>query len=198
MERDLNEAEALRSREPQAWLNAYRAHGGDVFGYVFHLVGRNADTAEELTQGTWVAAIEAISQFDPGRGSLRVWLLAIARQRVLAHYRRSRRDSAGGSEGIEQAVLAEYDLLGTPPEIVEQLERADIVRAALLCLPEDRRQVLLGKYVDGRTVAQLAAETNRTEKSVESLLTRARAQLARLLSWYFAPEAQDDVTQPHR
>ena len=48
------------------------------------------------------------------------------------------------------------------------------MRAAMLCLNEDRRQVLLGKYVDGLTVSEIAARTSRTEKAVEPLLSRAR------------------------
>src|SRR5207248_3073695 len=77
-----------------------------------------------------------------------------------------------------------------PPELLEGRERADVVRAALLCLHDGSRTVLLAKYAEGLSVAEIAAQTGRTAKAVESLLSRARSQLRALLRPYFSP--------PHR
>jgi RNA polymerase sigma factor (sigma-70 family) len=74
----------------------------------------------------------------------------------------------------------------TPPELLEHLERVDVVRAALLCLEDDRRRVLLLKYAEGLSVAAIADRTGRSAKAVESLLSRARAQLRDLLQPYFS------------
>ena len=72
-----------------------------------------------------------------------------------------------------------------PPEALEGVERADMVRAALLCLHDDGRRALLDKYAEGLSVAEIAASTGRSAKAVESLLSRARRQLRVLLEPYF-------------
>jgi RNA polymerase sigma factor (sigma-70 family) len=65
------------------------------------------------------------------------------------------------------------------------LEQADVVQASLLALAPERRQVLVEKYVEELSVAQIAARTGKSPKAVESLLSRARGQFRALLRWYF-------------
>ena len=83
-----------------------------------------------------------------------------------------------------------------PPESLEGVERADVVRAALLCLPDDRRRVLLDKYAEGLSVADIASRTGRSAKAVESLLSRAREQLRALLQPYFSHPTGGDPHDP--
>ena len=66
------------------------------------------------------------------------------------------------------------------------LEQAAVVQASLLALPPERQQVLVEKYVEELSVAQIAAKTGKSPKAVESLLCRAREQFRALLGWYFA------------
>ncbi len=73
-----------------------------------------------------------------------------------------------------------------PPEQLEGLERADVVRAAMLRLSPDQRDVLLKKYVEGSSVLEIARCTGRSAKAVESLLSRAREQLRELLRPYLS------------
>jgi RNA polymerase sigma-70 factor (ECF subfamily) len=80
--------------------------------------------------------------------------------------------------------------------LLEGVERADMVRAALLCLDDDRRRVLLDKYAEGLSVAEIAARTGRSAKAVESLLSRARAQLRALLQPYFSSPTGGDPHAP--
>jgi RNA polymerase sigma-70 factor (ECF subfamily) len=169
---------AMARRDPLAWDAMYRRHVGDVFGMVYHLVGGDRHLAEDVNQEVWLLAIDRFDRFDPGRGGFRDWLLGIARHRALRRHRYARDLTVGGRpEGVSDA--------STPPELLEDVERADAVRAALLCLPRESRQVLLDKYAEGLSVAEIAARGGRSPKGVESLLSRARAQLRALLTPYF-------------
>lgn len=192
MELDVRQLEALRNREPEAWRAVYHELGGDLFGYAYHLLCGNRPLVEETAQSIWLIAIDRFTQFDPHRGTLRNWLFAIARQQVVLHYRQklNRPQETTDIESLG-ALYSEDASLVTPPEVMEQLERRDVVRAAMLCLSDDRRRVLLGKYVDGLTVSELAASTSRTEKAVESLLSRAKRQLRALLAHYFATSEKE-------
>ena len=70
---------------------------------------------------------------------------------------------------------------------MEHVERNSVVRAAILLLPEDRREVLLCKYVEGLSVCNIANRMGKTAKAIESLLSRSREQLRELLREYAMP-----------
>ncbi len=73
----------------------------DVYGYLLYLT-KNWAVAEDLTGETFEAAFKKWRRFDPGRGTPRAWLLAIARSTALdwfrADARRRRREERVGAE----------------------------------------------------------------------------------------------------
>ena len=180
---------AMARRDPSAWEAMYERHVGDVYGVVYHLVGGDRHLAEDINQEVWLLAIERFDRFDPGKGGFRDWLLGIARHRALRHHRRATGPVSGGRPEGVSGVLP-------PPELVEGVERAGVVRAALLCLQRDSRRVLLDKYAEGLSVAEIAARTGRSAKGVESLLTRARGQLRALLRPYFSHPTGGQSREP--
>ena len=79
----------------------------DVYGYLLYLT-KNWAVAEDLTGETFEAAFKKWRRFDPGRGTPRAWLLAIARSTALDWFRadarrRKREERAEASERREQA-----------------------------------------------------------------------------------------------
>lgn len=178
MDHELQSARALAQRDRAAWGAMYDRHVGAVFGLIFHLVGRDPAVAEEVNQEVWLLAIEQIERFAPERGEFRDWVMGIARHRALRRHRDFARVFKNQPDGPSEPL--------PPPELLEEVERADMVRAALLCLHDDRRQVLLDKYAEGLSVAEIASRTGRTSKAVEAVLARAREQLRTLLRPYFS------------
>jgi RNA polymerase sigma-70 factor (ECF subfamily) len=180
---------AMARRDPSAWAAMYDRHVGELFGVVFHLLGGDRNAAEDVNQEIWLLAIEQFDRFDPSRGEFRNWLLGIARHRALRHRRGVARHSPDYNFDGPSNVLA-------PPDLLEEVERAGVVRAALLCLQEDYRGVLLDKYVAGLTVAEIADRIGRSAKAVDSLLSRARAQLRDLLKPYFFTQTEGERHEP--
>ncbi len=185
----------LKLRCPTAWREACQQHLAELYGFVFRLVRGEQTSAEDLVQEIWLEAIERIDGFDPSRGELRGWLFEIARRRVALHWRkwliqtRALQDIGGTDSAAIDGEAHDGTLL--PEAVLEQLEQAAVVRAALLLLPPDRRDVLLDKYREGLSVDQIAAKTGKSLKAVESLLTRSRQQLRELLQPYFADPAKE-------
>jgi RNA polymerase sigma-70 factor (ECF subfamily) len=178
----------LKQRDRSAWSAAVDRHLHGVYGFVFHLVGGDRAVAEDLNQETWLEALDGIDQCDATRGSFRNWLFGIARRRVALYYRR--RALAGNATSFsgqfeESAELGEISVL--PKDVLEQVEQRAVVRAAVLLLPDDRREVLLWKYVEGLSVETIAIRMGRTAKAVESLLSRTREQMRALLCGYVMP-----------
>ena len=182
---------AMARRERPAWAAMYERHVRDVFGVVYHLVGGDRGAAQEITQEVWVIAIERFDRFDSRRGEFRDWLVGIARHLAFRHYRRasSRRLSPDESfEGPSRALPAH--------EHLEGVERAGVVRAALLCLHADRRRVIRLKYVEELSVSEIADRIGRSGKAVETLLSKARKQLRELLKPYFCNPTGDERYEP--
>lgn len=179
---------ALKQRDRSAWSTAVDRHLCEVYGFVFHLVGGDRTVAEDLNQETWLEAMDGIDQCDAARGSFRNWLFGIARKRVALYYRR--RALAGNPTSLsdpsgEAIELRDASVL--PEDVLEQVERASVVRAAILVLPDDRREVLLLKYVEELSVKAIARRIGKTAKAIESLLSRSREQVRGLLGGYILP-----------
>lgn len=176
---------ALQQRDRSAWSVAVDRHLREVYGFVFHLVGGDRAVAEDLNHETWVEAMDGIDQCDATRGSFRNWLFGIARKRVALYFRR--RAVAGDPTSLSDQFgkMAELDDSAVLPEdLLERVEQRSVVRAAMLVLPDDRREVLLGKYVEGLSVETIATRMGRSVKADESLLSRTREQMRGLLRGY--------------
>src|SRR6201995_399137 len=77
------------NRERSDFAHVYEDHGWRVYADIAYLVVDRA-TAEDLTQATFERALRAWARFDPRRASEATWLLAIARNLLIDHYRRDR------------------------------------------------------------------------------------------------------------
>jgi RNA polymerase sigma-70 factor (ECF subfamily) len=193
MDEDRRLARALARHEKSAWAEVYDRHVRDVYGFVYHLTGGDAGLAEEIHQEVWLAALEGIERFDVRSGRFRDWLLGIARHRVARHFR----GVARVSDATVRLRGSGPELAGLPPpEQLEDLERAEVIRAALVCMIPEQREVLVQKYVEGRSVADIAEHTGKTAKAVESLLTRARERLRGLLRHYLSHSDQGVRHEP--
>jgi RNA polymerase sigma-70 factor (ECF subfamily) len=184
---------ALARRERAAWSAIYDRHIQEVFGVIYHLVGGDRVLAEDISQEVWLAALEGCDRFDASRGPFRDWLMGIARHRVSHHFRGLSRKRLGV---VADGDIPPEDAAIPPPEQLEALERGDVIRAALLQLNQEYRDVLLKKYVDGCSVVEIAGLTGRSAKAVESLLSRARHRLRELLRPYFLPTNPGDRHEP--
>ena len=178
--------ESLQNRDAAAWDEFYEEHVRELYGFVFRLVRGDPQTAADVFQDTWLDAVSHIGQFDPKRGELRSWLFGIARRRVARHWRQRLARGDMAAAACAEIPVEALDGAVVPDDVIEHLEQAAVVQAALLALPPERRQVLVDKYVEELSVNQIAARTGKSPKAVESLLSRAREQFRALLRWYFS------------
>ena len=71
------------------FADAYDEQVHNVYGFFAYRVSRRED-AEDLTQQTFERALRAWCRFDPTRGPVGVWLMTIARNLLIDHYRGDR------------------------------------------------------------------------------------------------------------
>jgi RNA polymerase sigma-70 factor (ECF subfamily) len=152
---------AVLAGDEDAWRALYDGACDGLFAYVLWRCGGLRDRAEEVTQETWLHAVRRVADFDPGRASFLAWLRGIAANVLRNRFRRDARRRT-------------RPLSGETVAVGEGRAEAERVAAALAALPPHYEAVLRSKYVDGLSVAGIAARTGSTEKAVESLLGRAR------------------------
>ncbi|UUX96260.1 RNA polymerase sigma factor [Aquabacterium sp. J223] len=128
--------------------------------------------ADDLAQATLERALARWRQFDAGR-DLVVWLLCIAHNLHVDEHRRQSRWRP--LEADEADALAHEP---APP--VDVGLRLDLV-AALRRLPDDQREALLLVVVEQMSYAEAAQVLGVAAGTVMSRVSRARAQLRRLL-----------------
>ena len=146
--------------------------GPVVYGFVFARVAGNDAVAQDLVQETILEAVRSAQSFR-GDSALSTWMCAIARRRLARHYETERRQEVT-RRGL--TVVENED-----EDAEEEVERHDEVVRALGRLSPLHRQVLVLKYLDERSVAEIANEMGRSAVQVQSLLQRARDGLRRAL-----------------
>ena len=151
-----------------------------------------------------MAAATSAREYDPRRGSLWGWLWGIARRQVALHYRKRARAERftkarhwwSSLDGNKTKWLTSG--LDTPSEILASRELAELVRAALAELPSAYQVLLIGRYLDGVSAPQLAADANSTASAVRSKLVRARRAFRRARRMATLERSTPATSQPCR
>jgi RNA polymerase sigma-70 factor (ECF subfamily) len=154
----------------------YRRYLDRVYGYAFYQLGDHHD-AEDATERTFLAALHALPEFRDEGATFRAWLFRIAHN-TIANARRSRfrRRTEPLPDNLER-VAPNADPAGL---VLEADERRRVLRAVLQ-LPEERRQVVLLRFVDGLSSREIGQVMDRSEGAARVLLHRALRDLAALL-----------------
>jgi RNA polymerase sigma-70 factor (ECF subfamily) len=160
--------QAVLAGDEQAWRAWYEESFDPLYRYALWRCAGLRDRADEVVQETWLTAVRRLRSFDPARGSFVGWLRGIAANLLRNQARRACRRTLRLNE------VGEHPALEPADAELERREHAERVAGALAALPEHYEAVLRAKYLDGRSVADIAAERGETVKAVESLLTRAR------------------------
>jgi RNA polymerase sigma-70 factor (ECF subfamily) len=161
---------AVLAGDEEAWRQWYDASFAALDAFVAWRCGGLRDLADEVVQETWLVAVRRIRDFDPEAGRFISWLCGIA-----ANVLRARLRQRAQVRQRVRSLTGEEDRLGTITESeFDRREQAERVARALDALPERHERVLRAKYLEQRSVAEIAAESGESPKTVESLLTRAR------------------------
>lgn len=154
----------------------------------------DAATAEELVQEAFMRVHGARDRYRPD-AKFSTWLYRIGTNLALNELRRPRRSRPHAStDALEEDGRA-------PLRLVAQVQAADVrldvrrrtsrVEGALGDLPERQRMAIWLTAVEGMTYAEVAAALETTEKSVKSLVHRARVAIAARLAETEAPPSVD-------
>lgn len=147
-------------------------HRSTLLGYLLSCV-RDFTDAEDLFQEVSLAATRSAADLRDRDGFL-PWAREIARRRVLAHHRTSKRltpvDPELATRLAETASLMDASL-PTPP-------RVEALRSCLDALPAESRKLIALRYEDHRRpVETIAQQIDRTVQATYAILKRSRLLL---------------------
>lgn len=129
--------------------------------------------AEDVVQEAWLKTRDVVDRF-PSRGRLRAWLTGLvhrmARDTMRARRRRERREEVVAASARQDA-----------EDGVERLVALESLLHTVRMLDEPLRAVVLLRYLDGHTTAEIAAALRVSEDLVRKRLSRGRAALRRAL-----------------
>ncbi len=175
--RRLDEAEivrGLRAGDPRAWDALCDQFGHRIWAFLVKLVGNDEPTVCDLFQDTFLAASKSGRNLDEHATRLWNWLARISHNLAAEHWRRVYRDrrlrATDESIGHELAESEDENPFGG----LIRNETVDAVRQILSEMSGDNATVLVAKYVDGQSIAEIVESNGGTTEGVRSRLARAR------------------------
>ncbi len=157
--------------DADAFTELYRRHVDRIFRYVLLRVGDEL-SAEDLTSEVFVRALESLDAYEDRGAPFAAWLYRIANARVIDHWRSARRADVSLDNGQDDVPV---DMPAT--DVIAHRTLAE----TLARLTSEQQEVIILRFVEGYSTAEIAQLTRRTEGAVKSLQHRALASLARLM-----------------
>lgn len=187
----------VQQRAPGALDKLIDAHLDPVHRLVSLILGTlgSPEDVEEVVADTFTRAWNQASEFDPGRTTLRSWLLMIAKYGALDRRRRlvRQRYTADGEAKVLPLESGPEPIGSTTPEDEAiRRESADRLHLALEQLPPDDRDLLVRRYFFEEPIADMARTLGLTRTAIDNRLWRARQALKHVLA------AQEGVQQVGR
>ena len=149
------------------WVQNQRAVGAFI-----HMSLRDAHHAEDVLQEVAADASRNFDRYDPSRPFV-AWLIGIARQRLVDHYRKQDRQRAQLSDDALELLDRSY------AEAAEQVDdRLDALRKCMEKLPEHHKLLINRRYGFDDALTDIAKSVGSNAKAVNAMLVRVRKLLA--------------------
>jgi RNA polymerase sigma-70 factor, ECF subfamily len=158
--------------DPGAFGELYERYVDRIYNYVYYRVGDAAE-AEDLTARVFYRALGHIESYRSRGAPFVAWLYRIAHNLVANWHRDKSRHRNLRLDDV--MTLAEKG--AGPHHLAEQNDEAQELLRAMGHLPAERQQLLILKYVDGLSNADIAKILGRSEGAIKSLYHRTLISL---------------------
>jgi RNA polymerase sigma-70 factor (ECF subfamily) len=168
--------EAARGGDREAFGELYERYVEKIYNYVYYRTGSHHD-AEDLTARVFTRAMHHIEHYTERGVPFQAWLYRIAHNLVANWHRdRGRRKVIPLDEFIAASLKSE-----APEGQAEENDERERLQAAIRQLPAERQQLLILKFVEHLSNAEIGAIMDRTEGAVKSLYHRTLLALREAL-----------------
>ncbi len=160
--------------DPQAFGRLYDMHVDRVYRHIYYRVGNTAD-AEDLTQQVFLKAWQAIGRYKKTKSPFVAWLIKISHNLVIDFYRSKKTEA-----------YIDFDIRDTKPDTdpahmaVTRFNQQEM-RQAINKLHGDQQQVILMRFIEDLSYAEIAAALGKSEGAIRVILHRGLAKLGTIL-----------------
>lgn len=182
-EEELALVQRVQQGDTEAFGTLVTAYEKTVYNLALRMVNDPQD-AQDMSQEAFLKAYSSLGSFR-GDSKFSVWLYRIVSNVCLDHLRKKSRRPARSlsledDEG-EESQLEIPDTALSPEALLEQKLTRDAVRRGLQALPEEARQILLLREIQGMSYEEIADTLNLEAGTVKSRIFRARKRLCAFL-----------------
>jgi len=154
-------------QDPARFAELYELNFERVYAYAVRRVG-NRTEAEDLTAEVFHQALANLKRFEWRGIPFAAWLFRIAANLISDRWQRSGREVSSDSE-MESASVS--------PAEIEEVERRATLFRLVSTLPEEQRRVVVLRFVEQKSIKEVAREVRKTEGAVKQLQFRALTNL---------------------
>lgn len=151
---------AEAQRDPSRFTELYELNFARVYAYVARRVPNRQD-AEDLTAEVFHEALRNLARFEWRGLPFAAWLLGIAANRLADRWRHAARRDEVAAEYVNEA--------GIDPKMEQRALLFELVDG----LSADQRQVIIRRFVEQRSLREIAQELGRSEGAIKQLQFRA-------------------------
>lgn len=177
-----------RAGREAAYRELIRRYERPIFSLIYRMV-RDRELAEDLSQETFVKALNAIDSYRP-EYKFSSWIFKIANNAAIDHLRRRELKTlsldgaphAQTADAIEATALQIGDRGETPLEELEARELGGAIEEAIGRLRPEYRSCILLRHVEGRAYEEIAQILELPLGTVKTYIHRARNELREALS----------------
>ena len=158
---------ARAKEDPAAFSLLYERYVKNIYSYIYYRTGNHHD-AEDLVSRTFYRALKHFARYEDRGAPFSAYLYRIAHNMVANWHRdRSRRQVVPLDEMMLSSVKREQ-----PSAVAEEKGEQEVLLGAVHHLPPDRQELLILKFVDQLSNAEIAKIMGRTEGAIKSLYHR--------------------------
>ena len=169
---------AVLAKDRKAAAEFVSRYADAVYAYVSRRLAPRRDLVEDVVQDVFLAALQKLATFA-GQSSIVGWLLGIARHKVEDVYRAQLRSPDPLPDDFDEPSAGSAVDPGLD-ELIDAARAEEKTRRILERLPAAYSAALLWRYWEQRSIREMAAQTDKTEKAIERLLARARTSFRRI------------------
>ncbi len=168
--------ELARTGDSEAFGLLYDHYQASVYRFLFYRT-RSAALAEDLTSETFFRALRSMTNFRWQGKDFGAWLMTIARNLATDHFKagRTRLELATEDMGVHD------DATEGPESTVLAGLTNELLLKALKELPDEQRDCLIMRFLQGMSIAETAAVLGRSDGAVKQLQLRGVRNLAKLM-----------------
>ncbi|MGB9594561.1 MAG: sigma-70 family RNA polymerase sigma factor [Anaerolineae bacterium] len=160
--------------DPEAFGILYERYVDRIYSYIYYRTGNHAD-AEDLTAKTFYRAMQHIRHYQERGLPFSAWLYRIAHN-LVANWHRDR----GKRQVVSLDELHSLTVGEGPERTAERRERTETLLRVIRSLPPERQELLILKFVEHLSNAEIGKIMGRSEGAIKSLYHRTLLSLREL------------------